>query len=359
MPERRAIHLILERFYLAALLANFRQLIPYVESSFLPVTAIAGIGLRSYFIHKSVKGRRRNAEIGRKPDVGTLSKDPAVYAVVLNWNGASDTIRCLDALSHSTYTNLQIVVVDNGSTDDSVREIRRAYPGIFLLETGHNLGFAAGNNPGIRYALQQNAAFVWLLNNDTEPEPDALAHLVRKAESDPGLGSIGSVLLNSDRSRVVAWGGGRVNRWIGYSRHAASFKKDAWFDYITAASMLVPRRTFEQVGLLDERYFLYWEDAEFGFRLRKNGWRLAVAGDSRVVHKENGSTGGNGVLLTRYSTASAMRFLSDYSPLSRLSALLFFVGRLAQRLLTGRLGEMIPVIQAGHVYLASYSSSDT
>lgn len=297
-----------------------------------------------------MKDLKRDVELGRIP-ISRPGKVPSVYAVVLNWNGWRDTVRCLDALSRDKYANLHVVVVDNGSTDDSVERIRGVHPDVFLLETGHNLGFAGGNNPGIRYAIQRSADFIWLLNNDTEPEPDALTHLVEKAETDSQIGAVGSVLLNSDRTCVLAWGGGRVNRWIGYTRHAPSAKDDAWFDYITAASMLVPRKAFEQIGLLDERYFLYWEDIEFGFRLRKNGWRLAVATQSRVTHKENGSTAGNRAILTRYSTGSAMRFLSDHSPLSRISALLFLAIRLTQRLVTGRFAEVVPAIRAGQGFL--------
>lgn len=279
-------------------------------------------------------------------------KEPSVYVVVLNWNGWRDTLQCLNALAAVHYANLHIVVVDNGSTNDSVEQIRRTYPQIVVLETGKNLGFAGGNNPGIQYALRQNADFVWLLNNDTEPEPGALEPMVRKAQSDPQIGSVGSVLLDPDRSGALAWGGGRVNRWIGHIRHANSPRNDRWLDYITAASMLVPRRTLEEVGLLDERYFLYWEDTEFGFRLRKNGWKLAVASESRVIHKENSSTGENRALRTRYSTESAMRFLSDYSPLSGVSTLLFLSVRLAQRLVTGRFREMAIVLQGSRAFWA-------
>lgn len=290
--------------------------------------------------------------------VGDSSHGPSVYVVVLNWNGWRDTIQCLHALRYCAYKPLSIVVVDNGSTDDSVEQIKGANPDVTFIEIGQNRGFAGGNNPGIRYAMEQNADYIWLLNNDTEPERDALTHLVRIAQRDPGIGAVGSVLLSPDHRTVLAWGGGRVNRWIGYSKHAISPKTDTWFHYITAASMLVPRRTFEQVGLLDDRYFLYWEDSEFGFRLRKHGWKLAVSPDSRVVHKENGSTGGNRSALTRYSTASAMRFLSDYSPLSRLSPLLFLTLRFGRRLLTGRLREVHAVIRGSKDFSSGQASID-
>jgi GT2 family glycosyltransferase len=282
--------------------------------------------------------------------VSSAGQDPTVYVVVLNWNGSRDTIRCLNALARVDYANLHIILVDNGSTNDSVEQIRHAHPDLLLLENGKNLGFAGGNNPGILYALQQNAAFVWLLNNDTEPEPGALEPLVRKAQSDPQIGAVGSILLDPERGSVLAWGGGRVNRWIGHVRHADSPRDDRWFDYITAASMLVPRTAFEQVGLLDERYFLYWEDTEFGFRLRKNGWKLAVASESRVIHKENGSTAENRAVRTRYSTESAMRFLSEYSPLRRVSTLLFLSMRLAQRLVTGRFREVAIVLEGSRAF---------
>lgn len=282
--------------------------------------------------------------------MSSLGQEPSVYVVVLNWNGWSDTIHCLDALATVHYSNLHIVVVDNGSTNDSVEQIRRAHPQVVLLETGKNLGFAGGNNPGIQYALQHEAEFVWLLNNDAEPEASALEPMVRKAQSDLQIGSVGSVLLDPEGNGALAWGGGRVNCWIGHIRHANSPRNDRWFDYITAASMLVPRRALEQVGLLDERYFLYWEDTEFGFRLRKNGWKLAVASESRVIHRENSSTGENRALRTRYSTESAMRFLSDYSPLSGVSTLLFLSMRLAQRLVTGRFREMAIVLQGSRAF---------
>lgn len=284
--------------------------------------------------------------------MGDSTHTPRVYVVVLNWNGWRDTIQCLNALAHCTYKPLSIIVADNGSTDDSVEQIQRAHPGITLIETGQNRGFAGGNNPGIRYAIERNADFIWLLNSDTEPSPDALAHMVETAQFDVELGAVGSVLLSPDGGTVLAWGGGRVNRWTGYSKHALSPKPNPWFHYITAASVLVRRTAFEQVGLLDDRYFLYWEDTEFGFRLRKHGWKLAVSPDSRVIHKENGSTGGKGATLTRFSTTSAMRFLSDYSPLPWASPLLFLVMRLGHRLLTGRRDEIAAVMQGRRTFLS-------
>ena len=116
-----------------------------------------------------------------------------VCCVVLNWNGWADTLECMGALRECTYPRLTIIVVDNGSTNDSVARIKSAYPDILLLESGSNLGFSGGNNIGIRHALALGADFVWLLNNDTRPAADALDALVEKALSDGGIGAVGSI----------------------------------------------------------------------------------------------------------------------------------------------------------------------
>src|SRR5712672_2084688 len=140
---------------------------------------------------------------------GSTSAQPSVSCILLNWKGWRDTVACLDALARLDYENLSVIVVDNGSADESVRRIREAAPDILVLETGSNLGFAGGNNVGIRHALAQGADYIWLLNNDTKPEPAALAQLVRRAESNSRFGEIGSVLVRADEpSRIQAWGGG-------------------------------------------------------------------------------------------------------------------------------------------------------
>jgi GT2 family glycosyltransferase len=114
----------------------------------------------------------------------------------------------LSSLEFLDYPDYKVIVVDNGSTDNSVAEIRKAHPQITLLETGRNLGFAGGNNVGIRYALEQGADYVWLLNNDTKADPHALTAMVEVAESDPRIGAVGSVLYYMDEpERVQAWGG--------------------------------------------------------------------------------------------------------------------------------------------------------
>lgn len=280
---------------------------------------------------------------------------PTVVCVILNWNGWQDTIACLDALQQTTYPNLTIVVVDNGSTNNSVEQIQMVHPEILLLQTGKNLGFSTGNNHGIRYGMEHGADYVWLLNNDTEPTPDALSAMVKTAEENPAFGEVGSVLWHMETPGTMqAWGGGCVNTWIGYSWHAVKPTEDQGLDYLSGASILIRRHALEQVGLLDERFFLYWEDSEFSFRLRKYGWKLGVAADSNVRHKVNASTAGNRPLLDRYFTTSGILFLKLYSPLSLFSIPLFLTLRMGKRVVRGQFKNLRAVIWGIEDYLTQH-----
>jgi len=275
---------------------------------------------------------------------------PRVGCVVINWNGWRDTVACLDALRLIDYPELSVVVVDNGSTDDSVARIQGAHPAIRLLQTGRNLGFAGGNNAGIREALQQGVKYVWLLNNDTQPQPEALRELVRSAEANFKLGAVGSVLhYASSPGAVQAWGGGWVNLWTGYSSHA-THPTSRQLDFLTAASLLVRSQALEDVGLMDDRFFLYWEDAEFCFRLRRHGWKLEVAPHAVVLHNVNASTSKSSTSIDRCYTYSAIRFLLQYSHVPQVASFVFLTRRLLHRALSGKVKAMGSVLQGVRDY---------
>ncbi len=250
----------------------------------------------------------------------------------MNWNGWRDTLDCLDCLKESTYRNLTVIVVDNGSTNDSIARIRTAHPDVLLLESGSNLGFAGGNNIGIRHALAQAANYVWLLNNDTMPAPDALSALVSKALTDRRIGAVASICYYADDPATVqVWAGARVNLWIGYARNNTEPQPDDWFDALYGASMLIARPALDEVGLLDEGFFHYLEETEFCLRLRERGWRLAAAPESRILHKVAASTGAGSPILVRYHTTSGLRMLCLHSSAPHLAMFLFLTARFARR----------------------------
>jgi GT2 family glycosyltransferase len=255
---------------------------------------------------------------------------------VLNWNGYDNTSVCLWSLQQLHYANHEVIVVDNGSTDDSVSRIRSEFPSVHLMETGRNLGFSGGCNVAIRYALAHSTDFVWLLNNDTTVDPYALQAMIDVASGDHKIGAVGSALSYLDNpEKMQAWGGGFVNFWLGRSRHFLSPVPDESIEFITGASLLISREALESIGLLDEGFFMYWEDADYCFRLRAAGFRLAVARLSKVRHEECGSVGKGSAKLDTYFNESAARFFKRHAPIPVFSLWVGVGARVAKRLLVG------------------------
>ncbi|MBB6097613.1 hypothetical protein HNR42_001030 [Deinobacterium chartae] len=262
---------------------------------------------------------------------------PVVYIVLLNWNGWADTIACLQSL-RTLHTPHRVVVVDNASRNDSVSRIKQAFPEIPVLQSGGNLGFSGGNNVGIRHALEAGADYVWLLNNDTLVFPDSLEELLKTADQCPGAGVIGSVLYYLEQpERVQAWGGGKIIMPLGIARHYLEAQPLGKTSYITGASMLIRREVLEQVGLLDDGFFMYWEDTDYSFRVRRAGWEIAVAPGSKILHKESASLGQYNPVTIGYRNRSALRFFRKHSRWGVLPAL---IGILA-RTLKARLGKVV------------------
>jgi GT2 family glycosyltransferase len=254
------------------------------------------------------------------PEIAPSKSDPLVYIVLLSWNNWRDTLMCLRSLESMNYRSWNVVIVDNGSEDESVERLREAHPDTTLIENGKNLGFAAGSNVGIRYAIEHSAEFVWLLNADTTVEKDTLGAMVKRAVQDPTVGAIGSVIHYMDKpTEIQAWGGGHVNFWIGRSRHIRRPDNDSALDFITGASMLIPRQALACVGPFDEGFFMYWEDADYCYRLRAAGWRIATASDSVIYHKGSATFAGRGLLSDAYFTDSASRFFRKHGKYPALS----------------------------------------
>lgn len=258
--------------------------------------------------------------------------------MVVNWNGWSDTVACLESLAAQTYSPLQVIVVDNGSEDESVTQIcaaiRRLRLNAQVLEAGANLGFAAGTNVGLRKGMETKPEFFWLLNNDTVCPPDTLEKLVRKCG--PGVGVVGSVLyFQHDPARVQAWGGGRVSTLSGYSTHfdgPQNFEEPDTF--ATFASVLIPYEALAQIGLLWEGYFMYFDDADYCLRTRSAGWRIAVAEDTAILHREGGSLpGARAPEMEQIIVVSGLRFLERQSSFPKMGQVIFLSGKVLRRLL--------------------------
>lgn len=261
-----------------------------------------------------------------------------VVVVVLNWNGGPATADCVDAVDRLDYRDYSLVVVDNGSTDGSVAALRARFPRLRILETGENLGFAGGMNAALRQLVQEDEPdFVWLLNNDARPATAALAALIGLAEREPEVGAVGSVLLEQgEPGSVQAWGGGRVNFWTGLPHHHRNPVPRTEIDYLVGASLCLRWRAVRELGFLDDRFFLYWEDTDLSFRLRAAGWKLAVAEDSFVHHQGYGSLALRSPGWDREFTASSILFFKRHAALPWAPILVSTAGRMLRRASRGQ-----------------------
>jgi GT2 family glycosyltransferase len=273
-----------------------------------------------------------------RPGASTNEKvHQRVYVLVLNWNNWKDTNECLASLRRLDYDHWNVLVLDNGSTDGSVHRIRERFPDVEILELGENLGYARGNNAGIRVALERGARYVWLLNNDTTADPKALAALVERAEVDSSVGAVGSVLFFMDRpNQVQIWGGGRVNFCLGRSLIFEEPVSEKKLHYLSGASLLIRRGALLSVGLLDEGFFMYWEDTDYCFRLRKAGLLLAVASESRVLHKGSASFDSGSAALDAYFTRSSRRFFQKHAVFPLVPFWMGVALRVLKRAILGR-----------------------
>ena len=267
-----------------------------------------------------------------------------VEIVVLNWNGWQDTLCCIASLQRLDYPDFHVLVVDNASTDGSVEQIKKAMPSVELLQTGANLGFGGGCNAGIELALARGAEYVWMVNSDATVDSRSLSALVRVADENLALASVGSVVYEADqRDKIQLWGGGKINLWTGHSRHQLS---PGVPDFISGASLLLRRAALEEVGLFDQMaFFMYWEDSDLALRLRKGGWQLAVADDSRIMHKQSASLGKGSPLLDQYFTQSGVRFLRRHAPIPFIPISLMLLRMLAKRLAIGDMSRVRAVLK--------------
>ncbi len=239
---------------------------------------------------------------------------PSVCIVILQYNKSEDTIRCLNSVKELDYPNYNVIIVDNGSQVKHIDAIRFFLKNLppetynFKLST-LNLGYSGGNNIGIRYALEHGTDYILILNPDTIVEKNLLTKLVKAGESDNKIGIIGPTI--DELGKVVY--GGKIEWLKPELHHRTSISNDS---YVIGACMLIKRHVIEKIGMLDERYFLYFEDADYCMRARKADYKLAVAPEAFIYHKPSSTTSSLGApLLLRYHYRNAHLFNYKNGPL--------------------------------------------
>lgn len=235
---------------------------------------------------------------------------PRVGVVVVHWGERALTEQCLRALARSSHADWFLVLVDNGCDAFTREELKERISDATYLPSARNLGYAGGSNLGMREALQRGADYVWFLNNDAQPEPDALEELLRVARGPAAPAIVGAKILRLDDPRRldsialrVDVGGGRTYL-IGHDEVDRG-QYDDWVEAgaVTGCALLATRAACEELGGFDDDFFAYLEDADFCLRARERGWHVAVAPRARVLHDRPTATGNRQSASSLYYTA--------------------------------------------------------
>lgn len=243
-------------------------------------------------------------------------ENPVVKTIVLNWNGGDDTLACLESLSNQSYQKNSIIVVDNGSTDDSAERIIKAHPYLQLIRTGRNLGFAGGNNVGISSAIADGAEAVLLLNNDTVAAPDLVEQMVRPLFADESIAAVNPKIYYYDQPDRI-WSAGAGVDWrtgITFQFHVdepdyGQCDVVTDIEYAVGCALMTRADVLRRVGPLDSDFFFYYEEAEWCQRARQAGYRILYVPDARLWHKVSSAVGPGSPKAVYYFTRNRLLFL--------------------------------------------------
>ena len=301
-----------------------------------------------------------------------MTNSPRVEIIILNYHGVDDTLELLENLSTIDYGNFGVIIIENGSGDQSSEWLKTAeekYLQWTFIYNGKNLGFAGGCNQGILVALKKGADYVLLLNNDTTVQRDFLKPLVELSRKRNSLA--GSLIYYQPVGvdRIWSFGGnitwGAVPGHLGLlddSRRPENLPPEKETDFIPGCCLLIPRTVIEKIGLLDENYFAYIEDVDFCLRARKAGFPSYVTSQSSIHHKVGQSTGGgyspSGRRLIAQSSVIFMRKHGDSSKRLKFF-MLFWIGIIVAALREGPRGNIKAVVEKINGYRAGWKAELT
>jgi len=238
-----------------------------------------------------------------------------IAIVLVNYNGYADTFRAITSLSESS-ANVDIIIVDNASSNDDFSRFIKDFPKIIVLLNHENLGFAGGNNIGVKYALEHMYNYIILLNNDTIVDRNMIEILANAADENTVTAPL---MMLYDEPNIVWYGGGDINRKTGNAQHRymGNVKpiklQTVECSFISGCCMCIHHSVFKQIGLLDESYFLYCEDTEFCLRLNQSDIKMLFVPDAVLWHKVSSSTGGDSSYLSiYYMTRNRLKYIKNY-----------------------------------------------
>lgn len=256
---------------------------------------------------------------------------PKVGIIILNWNGKEDTLQCLQSLKNIKYPNYKIFLVDNGSTDNSIFSIRQQYPSIDIIENHKNLGFAEGNNIGIKKALKENMDYILLLNNDTIVDFLFLDELIKVIESDETIGVIGPTIYFMKPEHKIQSAGVRINWFTSKNYIITSLERTKKtpkdIDYVSGCALLAKRKVFENIGYLNKNYFAYWEEADWCVRAKNSSYTIMHAPKSKIWHKGGATSKKINGFCEYHRTRNMFWFMKEHATfIQYFSFIVYFFG---------------------------------
>lgn len=240
----------------------------------------------------------------------------SIWAVLVNYKNYRLTIECVESLRKARSDGLHIVIVDNNSPDNSYEQLIKELPDEIIIKSEENNGFSAGNNIGIKYALENNADYVMLLNNDTVIDEAMIEQLLSKTDD---LTVTVPKMYYYSQPDIIWYAGGTINKktgktyHIGENRHDdGSYAEQKHVDFATGCCIMMSKAVIEKVGLWDESFFLYWEDVDYSFRLTAAGIKILYVPEAKLWHKVNASTGSSSPLTVYYANRNRMYIMKKY-----------------------------------------------
>jgi GT2 family glycosyltransferase len=223
--------------------------------------------------------------------------NPSIAVIVVNWNSYKFTFECISSLKKCNYSNFKIILVDNGSKDFSIEQLRKDFKGLDIIKNKSNLGFTGGNNIAISKALKENFDYVMLLNNDTKVNSDFLSFLVERLENENNLGAIQPLILQMDDKNKVWNAGGEFIKLFGLpkvidkGKNIKSINPNKHYtEWISGCCIMLKSKVINEVGLLDNSFFAYFEDVDWSLRIKNDGYLLGIDNRSIIYHYESGSS---------------------------------------------------------------------
>lgn len=216
---------------------------------------------------------------------------PLIAVIILNTNRKEDTLACLTSLIANQYPRLKIVVLDNHSTDGSVEAIQAQFPQVTILAIDENKGYAGNNNVGLKFVQQFEAEWIFVVNEDTIFADHALQEMMIAVANHPEAGIIGPLVYHFDEPTIIQSAGGKFNT-AGDSVHISQneedrgqFQKPYPVDWISGCAIAIRKEALQQAGLIDERFFYYWEETEWCYRVKSYGWEIFLIPAAKIWHK--------------------------------------------------------------------------